>query len=131
MLEGCLLNLCIQYGVCRELSCICCGGLMVFPTESAPCLLESCREQHSEKNVHHQLQCKATSASMSLTEHTSGNLVRNFKPSQHGFVCVCVSVSVCVLLAHSAGSADLSLHRLLVCTTALLSSLISSVNVSL
>lgn len=39
-----------------------------------------------------------------------------------------VCVSVCV---HNAGSADSSLHRLLVCTTALLSSLISSVNVSL
>lgn len=43
-----------------------------------------------------------------------------------GSVCVCV----CVLHVHNAGSADPSLHRLLACTV-LLSSLISSVNVSL
>lgn len=47
--------------------------------------------------------------------------------------CVCgfVCVSVSVLRVHNAGSADSGLHRLLACTTALLSSLISSVNASL
>lgn len=40
-------------------------------------------------------------------------------------------LSICVLRVHNAGSADSSLHTLLAYTTALLSSLISSVNVSL
>lgn len=73
--------------------------------------------------------CKATYARLSLSEHTSGNVPLNFKPDTLlcGSVCICV----CLLRVHNAGSADSSLHRLLACTTVLLSSLISSVNVSL
>lgn len=112
----------------------CGGGLMVFPVESSARCLESCGEQPRAQNMN---DCTAVATvnafdcmtSVSPTEHGLGNAIGSTELSK----CVCgfVCVSVCASRVHNAGSAESSLHRLLACTTALLSSLISSVNVSL
>lgn len=141
-LQGCQLNLYTVYisespmWVVWELFYICYGDLMVLPMESAAYCLETCRQPPSNTCTT-KCNCKAIPpingsacmTSVSQTKHTFGNGVLSFKLGKcvRGFV----SFSVCILHVHNAGSAESSLHRLLAYLTALLSSLISSVNASL
>ena len=127
------LNVCIQDFTCESAV----RSSVLYAVDVWWCFpvnLQHAERNSSERNTVRRMQtikCKfnVIFASMSLTEHPSGNVVFSFKLLKP--ICEFMCVNVYALCVHNASSADSSFHRLLVCTTALPSTLISSVNVSL